>query len=244
MKLGTALIISLLAIVALVAELILYFVLGLGAALAGGTQAVSEIALLFVGLMIVTGTLGVLAPICAVVELLAKKLNLGYYLLLPALGLVGIGYVGLALLGHVASQRVPTSSGDGTTSPPASRSGQRLAPSAKAPETNAYLSKVIVRNISVGKSVLDKLGVWGEVKNTGDRSLDKVEITIFFLNREGRRIHEKTYHPVLVSEFSFGDSNGPLKPGYAQKFGVKADDAPSEWANKVEIEVTDVRFSK
>ncbi len=106
----------------------------------------------------------------------------------------------------------------------------------------AYLGRVVVRNLKVGKSVLGESGVFGEVKNTGERTLKEVEITIYCLGRDGEAIFEKTYHPVLVSELSFGDASQPLKPGYSRGFGVKLDDAPSEWAKKVSVRVTRVEF--
>jgi hypothetical protein len=73
------------------------------------------------------------------------------------------------------------------------------------PEVTAYLTKLVVKNVKVGKSVLNETGVFGEIKNTGDRSLNEVEITIYCLDQHGKSIFEKTYHPVLVSEFSVSD---------------------------------------
>lgn len=109
------------------------------------------------------------------------------------------------------------------------------------PEQSAYLSKILVSKVSTGKDVLGGMGVWGEVKNTGDRTLKKVEITLYCLGPDGKPVFEKTYTPVLVSKMSFGD-NQPLKPGYSRPFGVKMDDAPSEWTKKVEVKVTQIEF--
>jgi hypothetical protein len=106
----------------------------------------------------------------------------------------------------------------------------------------AYLRKVLVRKVEVGRSVLDEPGVFGEVKNTGDQTLKEVEITIFCLDSVGKAVFEKTYHPVLVSSLSFGDASQPLRPGYSRQFGVKLDDAPSDWAKKVDVKVTKVQF--
>ena len=47
---------------------------------------------------------------------------------------------------------------------------------------------------------------------------------------------------MLVSELSFGHDNQPLKPGYSRQFGVKMDDAPSDWSKKVDIPVSQVEF--
>src|ERR1700722_19523530 len=101
-------------------------------------------------------------------------------------------------------------------------------------EQLAYISKILVNKISVGKSELGATGVWGEVKNTGSRTLKKVEITVYCLGPDGNPVFEKTYNPVLVTEMSFGDSNLRLKPGYSRPFGVKLDDAPSEGTKKEE----------
>ena len=126
-----------------------------------------------------------------------------------------------------------------TTSGPVVR-GSASEPSQVNSEQSAYLSKILVSKVSVGKAELGGAGVWGEVKNTGDRTLKKVEITIYCLGPDGKPVFEKTYLPVLVTEMSFGDSNQPLKPGYSRQFGVKMDDAPSEWTKKVDVKVTQV----
>jgi hypothetical protein len=110
------------------------------------------------------------------------------------------------------------------------------------PVNQAYLAKVVVRNVTVGESVLGEAGAFGEIKNAGDRTLKEVEITVYCLGRDGKPVFEKQYHPVLESEYSFSDANKPLKPGYSRKFGVKLDDAPAEWSKKVEVRVTGIKF--
>jgi hypothetical protein len=111
-------------------------------------------------------------------------------------------------------------------------------------EKQAYIQNVKLKNISVGKSVLGEPGVFGEVKNLGDRTLDKVEITIYCLDEDGGAVFEKKYPAVLVSDYSLFSDDEPLKPNYTAKFGVKLDDAPSEWAGKVNVAVTDIEFEK
>lgn len=105
-----------------------------------------------------------------------------------------------------------------------------------------YLAKVEVNKVKVGKSVLDEPGVFGEIKNSGDRILKTVEITVYCLGPEGKPIFEKKYDPVLVTERSFGQDNQPLKPGYSRQFGYKLDDAPSDWNKQVDVKVTHVEF--
>jgi hypothetical protein len=144
------------------------------------------------------------------------------------------------LVGFFASRTRLT--GQGSSSPSSLVGGSPSEPSQVNSEQLAYLSSILVSKISVGKSELGGTGVWGEVKNTGDRTLKKLEITIYCLGPDGKPVFEKTYTPVLVSEISFGNSNQPLKPGYSKQFGVKLDDAPSEWNHKVEVKVTQVEF--
>ncbi len=144
------------------------------------------------------------------------------------------------LAGFVGSLTRPSRQ---VSSSPSSAAGESPnEPSPATSEQSAYLSKILVSKVSVGKDVLGRTGIFGEVKNSGDRTLKKVEITIYCLGPDGRPVFEKTYTPVLVSETSFGDSNQPLKPGYSRQFGVKMDDAPSEWTKKVDVKVTQVEF--
>ncbi|MGH9508895.1 MAG: hypothetical protein ACRD2Q_09855 [Terriglobales bacterium] len=162
-------------------------------------------------------------------------------IILAMLGaVIWTGAIGLLSSPGRPSTRVPVSSSatTGTSNVDASDESGRL----NADEV-AYLAKVLVKDVSVGKSVLGETGIFGEVKNAGDRALKEVEITIYCLGPEGNPVFEKTYHPVLVSEFGFGrESSQPLKPGYSRTFGVKKDDAPSDWTKKVDVKVSKVRF--
>src|SRR5258708_7773870 len=76
-----------------------------------------------------------------------------------------------------------------------------------------YLPKIEVRNVEVSKTVLGENGVFGEVKNTGDRTLKAVEITVYCLDSDGKTLFEKQSHPVLVSDLRIGTSNQRLKAG-------------------------------
>ncbi len=169
---------------------------------------------------------------------------------IPALIILVV--VGAALWGTAAallvslitpSRRAPAGGAlPGASSTGPARSGSSSGSSEVSPEQAAYLSKILVRNVSVGKSVLGETGVFGEVKNTGDRTLTKLEITIYCLGSNGKPVFEKTYNPVLVTDLAFGADNQPLKPGYSRQFGVKMDDAPSDWTKEVDVKVTEVGF--
>ena len=105
-----------------------------------------------------------------------------------------------------------------------------------------YFDKIEVRNIHLGNDFLGSVGVFGEIKNNGDRTLKEIEITTYCLDKNDKIIFEKTYHPVLVLENSFMMDNTPLKPNYSRRFGYKLDDAPSDWSKKVKVIVTDIEF--
>lgn len=113
---------------------------------------------------------------------------------------------------------------------------------ARYKEIQAYFQNVEVRNVHTGKGILGDFGVFGEVKNKGDKTLKRVEITTYCLDKDGKVVFEKDYPAVLVSEYSFMGDNQPLKPNYSRRFGCKLNDAPSEWSGKVRVAVTDVEF--
>ena len=83
----------------------------------------------------------------------------------------------------------------------------------------------------------ETLEVEFKIKNKGDRTLKEVEVTVYFKDALGTIIAEKSYHPVLVTKYSFSGGNKPLKPNYiwqmeGGKF-YKADSVPSEWKEGV-----------
>lgn len=122
-------------------------------------------------------------------------------------------------------------------------SGKEYEATGKTENKQAYINKVEIRNLKVSKSIIGDYGVFGEIKNLGDRTLREVEITIYFLDKDDKPIFEETYHPVLVTRFSLGD-NEPLKPNYSTKFGYSPDNVPSDWAKKVRAKITNIEFDK
>lgn len=92
-------------------------------------------------------------------------------------------------------------------------------------------------------------GVLFKIRNKGDRSLDKVEVTVYFKDSSGSIIAEEVYLPVLVSEFSLSGDNKPLKPGYVWQMEkgkfYAAKSVPSEWKEgSIEASITDIRFTE
>ena len=91
-------------------------------------------------------------------------------------------------------------------------------------------------------------GVLFKLRNMGDRSLDKVEVTVFFKDVNGKIIAEEEFLPVLVTEYSFSGDNKPLKPGYIWQMDrgkfYSPKSVPSEWLEgAVDVSITDIRFS-
>lgn len=89
--------------------------------------------------------------------------------------------------------------------------------------------------------------VSGKIRNIGDKTLETVGITVYFLDSSGKRIGEESYYPINSNSI-FGElltESEPLKPNYVREWGYVVDtDAPPGWSRKVEIIITDISFSE
>ena len=121
----------------------------------------------------------------------------------------------------------------------------RLDDAGDASARAGYLSKIEVKNVTshrgLGLANAPVALVNGEVKNVGDRSVDKVTVTIYFLDAANKPAHEDTCSPVFVG--TFGDTV-PLKPNYGVTWNRGFNNVPDDWSGNVEVKVTDVVFSK
>lgn len=88
-------------------------------------------------------------------------------------------------------------------------------------------------------------GLTFKVKNNGDQTLDRVEVTVEFLNASGDAISEEVYNPVIAGGYS---SDPPLRPGHIWQnergsfYAAKS--VPSEWASgRARARVTDIEFA-
>lgn len=91
-------------------------------------------------------------------------------------------------------------------------------------------------------------GVRFKVKNNGDRTLNKVKVSVYFQDANDNTIAEEDFHPVLISKYSFGDDK-PLKAGYIWEMDkgkfYKVENLPSEWAEgKATAKVTEIEFAE
>lgn len=87
------------------------------------------------------------------------------------------------------------------------------------------------------------------LKNNGDRSLDKVKVVVYFKDKDGNAIFEESFHPVLVSKYSIGSGNKPLKPGYVKEMEkgkyYTLDSPLSDWQEgNAEAKIIDIKFTE
>lgn len=91
-------------------------------------------------------------------------------------------------------------------------------------------------------------GVTFKVKNNGPRTLNKVVVRVVFHDAAGRPIAEEEYTPVLVSAYSYGDRNTPLRPNYISQQDrgsfYAAKSVPTEWkSGQASASITEIEFA-
>ncbi len=67
-------------------------------------------------------------------------------------------------------------------------------------EKQAYINKLRIINLKATEKTPERLEISGIIRNLGNRTLNKVEIIIYFLDKDSMPIFEETYSPVWVSE--------------------------------------------
>ena len=87
------------------------------------------------------------------------------------------------------------------------------------------------------------------LKYIGDRSLDMVKVTVYFKDKDDNLIFEEGFHPVFVSEYSYGAANKPLKPGYVRELKKVSitplnRSYPSGRGGKAVAKIVDTKFSE
>lgn len=212
----------------------------------------------FLGLLAVpVAIVGALLALIGVVIALAKKFKgIG----MPVLGgvICGIAFI-VPIVSTGGTSAAITKSIDDTTREMESARTQLQEEQIRkeheeAAVKNAYISDDL-EIYDVQARYMDSLldgkvpGVLFKIRNKGAKSLDKVEVIIYFKDSTGSVIAEEAFLPVLVSEYSFSGDNKPLKPGYvwqmeSGKF-YSAKSVPTEWnEGNIEASITDIRFSE
>ena len=97
-----------------------------------------------------------------------------------------------------------------------------------------------------------KTGVTFRLKNNGNKTLNRVEVTIYFLDGNNQPVYDEKFYPVSVSELS---NDTPLRPGYVWQldsghFLTVSRAVPDEWQRgstnfrrNVRAEITDIKFA-
>jgi hypothetical protein len=117
-------------------------------------------------------------------------------------------------------------------------------------EKKAYMANIELKNLTVGKGKKylfgsPNPGLFATLANKGNKTLNEVEITVYFYNGKGAIVSEKKLYPVSVSRYRPGRDNDPLKSQKAKKVGYLVKEfAPPSWAGKVQMRVTGIIFKK
>ena len=165
---------------------------------------------------------------------------------------IGFSMLGINLLNSDSSSSTRSSSD--ATEAIAEDSANGAVKKAEADAIDQEKRDYIAKNVEVYEldaqymdSLLDGRipGVTFKVKNKGNRTLEQVEVTIEFLNAEGKAISEEVYNPVLAGGY---DSDPPLRPSHIWQnergrfFSAKS--VPSEWqSGRARASVTDIKFA-
>jgi len=112
----------------------------------------------------------------------------------------------------------------------------------------AYMATLELKGLTVGKGKKflfgsPNPGLFATLTNVGDKTLNEVEVTVFFYNGKGAIVSEKKLYPISVSKYRPGRDNDPLNPKKAKKIGYLVKEfAPPSWAGKVQMRVTNIVF--
>ncbi len=121
-------------------------------------------------------------------------------------------------------------------------------------DQEAYAAKIEVGDFKVEPLADAMSRVSGEIRNKGDRALDEVELTVYYLSEKGEPLHAdrkdratftKAY-PVLANSAHPGPQREPLAPGASRRFEVVV---PQAYDYDVELEkagakVSSIQFSR
>lgn len=89
-------------------------------------------------------------------------------------------------------------------------------------------------------------GVQFKLRNNAERTLNRVEVTVYFKDESGNVITEEDFYPVSNRSI---ENNKPLRPGYIWQIKsgsyYTAEHVPSEWKEgSIEVLITDVEFAE
>lgn len=106
-----------------------------------------------------------------------------------------------------------------------------------------YLKHIELRDVGTGRNESGAAGVFGEVKNAGNRTVVSLRLRALLLDENGDAVSEQDYQAIVAERYRAGDSE-PLKPNYSRKFAFPVSAAPADWSGKVKLSVLDVQISE
>jgi hypothetical protein len=252
MSIGIGVIVFFVSLIALVAEFILYFIFGFGASFSGNISTLEGVAFFFVGLMVLTVTIGFLYPLFAIIATVTKRKSLCTRLFILILGIIFIGYF-FIFPASIKKVKITAASKQVKV--------EKLVNIEKPKETigqendieKRYIKEfLLLKDIKVidGYGKFDvpgysntKKAVKGSIKNIGNKTMALLQITVYFLDSNGARIGEKKI--TVLSTKSIFEPDPAFKPNYTKDFGyIIEDDVPSDWSGKVEVEISKIKFEE
>lgn len=250
MNIGMGLIVFLISFIALVAEFILYFIFGFGVSFSGNIATLEGVAFFFVGLMVLTGAIGFLYPLFAIIATVTKRKNLCLRLFIIILGIIFIGYF-FIFPTSIKKVKSATVLKQDKLEKIVSTQKTKEAVEQKEDIKRQYIKEfLLLKDTKVidGHGKLDvpgysstKKAVKGSIKNIGDKTIALLQITVYFLDSNGARIGEKEI--TVLSTKSIFEPDPAFKPNYTKDFGyIIEEDAPSDWSGKVEVEISKIGF--
>jgi hypothetical protein len=124
--------------------------------------------------------------------------------------------------------------------------------SAKAniPEAQTYIPKLVLSDVDMKMAASRVPGIFGKIKNTGDKPIDEVQMTVTYWEGRGRRkkkVYEEDHTPIATPlEFTnFSRPVLPLVPGETRDFGFRLT-APPEIQQRAtpDLNVTKIVFTQ
>src|SRR5205823_3462418 len=117
-----------------------------------------------------------------------------------------------------------------------------FADAAKA-DRDAAAAKIELSGLKAAEGTKGNARVTGTLKNTGEQSLDEVELTVYYLDDDAKPVFEDNkarptfskVWPVLINSDQPGDHLKPLKPGESRNFQL---DVPQPF--DIDMELTKV----
>lgn len=91
---------------------------------------------------------------------------------------------------------------------------------------------------------LDGWGIFVDVTNKGDQTIELLSLTVFYLDAEGHRLGKDEF-PLVAPDFGIPmeeEKKVPMKPGETRTWVWTTGDMPPNWGKKVEVHPSALHF--